>query len=124
MKAKKLYASFLLITLFTACGGGGGGGGACGPNPLNGLFADLAAEEGIQLNNCTFGYTNTVSGCTISGSYPYSETAIGSMNISISSSTSCGSIPSTASCSYVISTSDQFSMNCPDLGINDTFYRL
>ncbi|MEZ4815061.1 MAG: hypothetical protein R3A80_07630 [Bdellovibrionota bacterium] len=76
----------------------------------------------MQLNNCGFSYYE--GGCTISGTYPYSETAFGSMNVTVTSSTGCGSLPSTTSCSYAIASSNQIMLNCPAIGINDTFYRL
>ncbi|MEZ4744415.1 MAG: hypothetical protein R3B45_18505 [Bdellovibrionota bacterium] len=112
----------LIFLLLSSCGGGGGGSGACGPNPINGGFANTGSSKILQLNNCGFSYYE--GGCTISGTYPYSETAFGSMNVTVTSSTGCGSLPSTTSCSYAIASSNQIMLNCPAIGINDTFYRL
>lgn len=124
MKRQLAYLNVFILLIFTSCGGSGGeASSSCGPTPLTGVFSNLAANKGIQMANCTFSYLNAISGCVISGSYPYTSTAFGSLAVTITSSSNCGTLPSATSCTFAISSSNQIFLDCPALSINDTFYR-
>lgn len=95
--------------LLASCGGGGGSDTA-GTNGLAGTYIknNPGVDEYINFNGASVTYL--AGSCTVTGSFTSTANTISV--IKTSSTSSCGSIPGTFSCSYFVNSSSSIDVNC------------